>query len=489
MFISRFAAVLLLSSIVSVAAYAQQATGRLFLESSLEQTLYLGERDRVNASLSSMLDNVGYGSSVAIGVHVRNRLDASLRWLQASYPGVRYNAGSSPVIIRSQTSLRRNTLATELQWQLFTTGKLEWDLIGGVTFVRGVINDETRWARGPVFGGSLSYPIGAFAIGMTSRLNIVGPDIAVDGSDEDEDADALASVGLLFRWNVPERSPKPHLEDARLATPGGLITDEVGVFTIETNLDPADFVVSWSLGDGTVLEGASVRHAYESAATYPVHATITTRRHSINLSSGVTVSKRIIPAEVRSITLTPLSPAQGDTLTFDADVAGSNVFCDWDFGDDRSSTDCTTWHVYALPGTYRTKLTVSNASGSDSLQRTIRVREDVCRGLASLSPVYFRYRDGDLALEMREILRENFAAVSRCPDRTLVISGHAFDNERNSEALALERANSVMQYYLNLGLSSTNVRLGRAIIHQRETWDSEVWRGRRATTTLERSID
>ncbi|MGB0650874.1 MAG: hypothetical protein ACPGQT_08170 [Rhodothermales bacterium] len=83
-------------------------------------------------------------------------------------------------------------------------------------------------------------------------------------------------------------------------------------------------------------------------------------------------------------------------------------------------------------------------------------------------------------------LRENFASASRCPDRTLVISGHAFDNERNAQDLALDRARAVMQYYLNLGLAPGNVRLGRAVVHQRATWDTEVWRGRRATTQLDR---
>ncbi len=106
--------------------------------------------------------------------------------------------------------------------------------------------------------------------------------------------------------------------------------------------------------------------------------------------------------------------------------------------------------------------------------------------VTGLAPVYFPYQDPELALEMREILRENFASASRCPDRTLVISGHAFDNERNAQDLALDRARAVMQYYLNLGLASGNVRLGRAVVHQRATWDTEVWRGRRATTQLDR---
>jgi len=167
-------------------------------------------------------------------------------------------------------------------------------------------------------------------------------------------------------------------------------------------------------------------------------------------------------------------------------VTGTDIYCDWDFGDGRSSSDCESWHVFSEAGAYRVQLTVSNAAGADSLQRTVRVREDVCRGLTGLAPVYFRYQNPELALEMREVLRENFAAASRCPDRTLVISGHAFDNERDSEELALERARAVMQYYLNLGLASSNVRVGGAIVHQRNSWDNEVWRGRRATTELER---
>lgn len=482
----RLVAIAFLIVLVGSPAQAQQASSRIFLESSISQTLYMGERDRVEGSLSSVLDNMGAGPSVAIGLQLLDRLDASLRLLHASYPGVRYNGGSNPVIVRSQTSLRRTTFAPELSWQLLSTGKLEWDMMSGWTFVRGIVNDETSWAHGPVFGGSIRYPVGSFAIGISSRLNIVGPDDALDGSKEDSGSDILGSVGLSLRWSIPGRTPKPRLQGAELSTPGQLLTDEAGVFTIETNLDPSEYTVSWSFGDGTSLEGTSVRHSYSAAGSYRVLATITTHRRSINLSSGVTVSERIEPAQVSNITVSPLSPADGDTLTFVPTLAGSDVRCDWEFGDGRTSSDCEPWHVFVQPGTFRVKLTVSNATGLDSLQRTVRVREDVCRGLTGLTPVYFRYQDPELALEMREILRENFAAASRCPDRILVISGHAFDNERDSQELAMERARAVMQYYLNLGLSSSNIRVGSAIVHQRESWDSEVWRGRRATTELER---
>lgn len=208
--------------------------------------------------------------------------------------------------------------------------------------------------------------------------------------------------------------------------------------------------------------------------------------HACTFSTGVLVSERIEPARVRSMTVSRPSPAEGDTLTFVPTLSGNDVFCAWDFGDGRSSSECEPWHIFVRPGTYNVRLTVSNAAGEDSLRRTVRVREDVCRGLTALASVYFRYQSPELALEMREILRENFAAASRCPDRILVISGHAFDNERNSEELAMERASAVMQYYLNLGLASKKVRVGGAIVHQRESWDNEVWRGRRVSTELER---
>ncbi|MDA0378615.1 MAG: hypothetical protein O3C45_00845 [Bacteroidetes bacterium] len=47
-------------------------------------------------------------------------------------------------------------------------------------------------------------------------------------------------------------------------------------------------------------------------------------------------------------------------------------------------------------------------------------------------------------------------------------------------------AQTTMQYYLNLGLASTKVRLGTAVIHDARTWPDETWKGRRASTRLVR---
>jgi len=100
--------------------------------------------------------------------------------------------------------------------------------------------------------------------------------------------------------------------------------------------------------------------------------------------------------------------------------------------------------------------------------------------------VHFRRDSQELVLDMREILRDNFAVASRCPDRTLVVSGFAFDTEQQAEELALGRARAVMQYYRNLGMPTRSVQLGRAIVQSEEGWLDEPWEGRKVSSALTR---
>ena len=118
------------------------------------------------------------------------------------------------------------------------------------------------------------------------------------------------------------------------------------------------------------------------------------------------------------------------------------------------------------------------------MTRTIRIASDACAGLDQLADVHFRNSAQELVLDMREVLRDNFATAARCPERTLVVSGYAFDSEQNAQELALDRARAVMQYYLNLGMSSRSVRLGRAVVQSEDGWIAELWEGRKVSTSL-----
>ena len=57
----------------------------------------------------------------------------------------------------------------------------------------------------------------------------------------------------------------------------------------------------------------------------------------------------------------------GEAVIFDASGSRDNVgiiSCEWDFGDETTSTEITTEHTYSYPGTYTVTLTVRDAAGN-----------------------------------------------------------------------------------------------------------------------------
>jgi PKD repeat protein len=89
---------------------------------------------------------------------------------------------------------------------------------------------------------------------------------------------------------------------------------------------------------------------------------------------------------------TPFPVYVGVQTTFTASVeAGDHPFdYDWHFGDDGSSeSGSSVQHTFAQTGIYHVTLTVSNACGSEQLERTILVFEPGSAELIFL-PVVFQ---------------------------------------------------------------------------------------------------
>jgi hypothetical protein len=75
-------------------------------------------------------------------------------------------------------------------------------------------------------------------------------------------------------------------------------------------------------------------------------------------------------------------------------------------------------------------------------------------------------------------------ASSACTDRMIEVYGAAIDNERNAEELASERTASVIQYYLNLGISSSRVRSGIPKVLIESELEQLPWTSRNVTSLL-----
>ena len=74
-----------------------------------------------------------------------------------------------------------------------------------------------------------------------------------------------------------------------------------------------------------------------------------------------------------SFTVDPSEPRAGDAAHFTDTSTGEPTSWMWSFGDGSTSTAPNPRHVYASPGTYSVRLEVTNASGSDAVERPVTV--------------------------------------------------------------------------------------------------------------------
>ena len=463
----------------------RSARERFFVEGSSATVLYKGDRPwKGESGLKGLSDRMGPGMALGVGYRWSSEGDILVSWATGVFPGILTSASGLAPIDPAISTSRRSTLAIEYHHHPWRLGSLEPFVGLGLGSVRGQINGLRRQGAGPSFSMGIFRPIGPVRLGVQLRTLAVLPDRAADQATSGSGADALHAMLFSMRYALPARTHT--LSEVTLSVPGFLDTGKEDVFVVETTLDPSLYDVSWELGDGRRATGQSIRHTYRQAGIYTVVARVSGPRKRIVLQSRVNVRDRIEPPRITTISHSPYAGFPGDIIRFEADLTGTDGQCLWAFGDGSSATTCRADHVFEAPWTYRFLLSVTNAAGSDTKTRTVRIASDACAGREMLAAVHFRRNSQELVLDMREILRDNFAVASRCPDRTLVVSGFAFDTEQQAEELALGRARAVMQYYRNLGMPTRSVQLGRAIVQSEEGWLDEPWEGRKVSSALAR---
>jgi len=149
--------------------------------------------------------------------------------------------------------------------------------------------------------------------------------------------------------------------------------------------DPDGTIVGyeWNFGDGSTGTGETASHAYSSAGTYTVEFAVTDNDGLTDVATkSITVTPLISPTQspVASFTHSPLSPEEGESVSFDAsgssDPDGTIVNYIWDFGDGNTGAGKTATHSYDSEGTYTVTLTVEdNDENTADTTRTIKVTE------------------------------------------------------------------------------------------------------------------
>ena len=134
----------------------------------------------------------------------------------------------------------------------------------------------------------------------------------------------------------------------------------------------------WDFGDGTAASGETVEYAYAKPGTFNVRLTV-----KDDSGTGTSTVSDQIRVRVNAPPVAEAGPDQlvtASTIRFDAsgsfDADDEIVSYLWDFGDGNKGEGVSPEHVYARPGLYDVRLTVSDASGTirNSASDTVQVR-------------------------------------------------------------------------------------------------------------------
>lgn len=170
-------------------------------------------------------------------------------------------------------------------------------------------------------------------------------------------------------------------------------------FDASASSDPDGSIAAyaWTFGDGTTATGRTAAHTYAAAGTYAARLTVTdddgataSGSQDILVASGTTPPPGN-QTPTAAFTASPLSGAAPLPVSFDAsassDSDGSIAAYVWIFGDGGTASGRTAAHTYAVAGTYRAQLTVTDNDGATaSASRDISVTSGTTPPPANQAP-------------------------------------------------------------------------------------------------------
>jgi PKD repeat protein len=180
-----------------------------------------------------------------------------------------------------------------------------------------------------------------------------------------EVSDSTGRIGNATVWQqevVIRTPPVARIEAPTLTAPGQEVVFS-GSASSATDARIAQY--SWRFGDGTLAEGAEVRHSFERPGRYPVRLLVRddSDHPCSSASAELTVTVNAPPVAHAGPDRTA---AVGQIITFDAtasnDPDGAIAHYQWDFGDGRTAQGPRPSIAYETPGDYRVRLTVTDDS-------------------------------------------------------------------------------------------------------------------------------
>lgn len=464
---------LLLCLFADTALAQYRADGSLYLRGRVGASSYVGDRDlNPEGEFSYITENLIGFPSLGFDFGYTGRIGFFNGGIALTYMGAQYEMINTPVnevpdIDPEATSDWRHTVGLVGQIGLAPSKRINPYVQIGAGATLGNINDSYETAFSPIgglgFDLALNRRVGIF---IEARQMLAFPDDKIDlseGVDEEEhkDFDLLGFYGGGLRINF--KSAFTAVEVLATDGPAELETNESGTFTATVNEDRATKPLEyrWDFGDGTTATGLLASHSFSSPGDYQVIFTASNEGSVDRDTLSVSVVPPPVPAEIVTLSANPSPGIMGEPVNFSANIRGDQpVECEWDFGDDGTSTSCNPSHTYDATGTYTAMLNVSNEFGEDS--RTITVTVDpaipaYCMEVTELNSVYFARNSSTLTAEGREALRENLEILSDCENINVNAVGYAAPGERNPQELSEARAMAVSQHYQDNGIGASRI--------------------------------
>jgi PKD repeat protein len=128
---------------------------------------------------------------------------------------------------------------------------------------------------------------------------------------------------------------------------------------------------AWNFGDSTTSSAQNPTHSYATPGTYTVSLTVTGPGGSnTQTRAGYIVVSTASARPTANFTANKTSGAPPLAVTFTDASTGSITNYAWNFGDSTTSTARSPSHTYATAGSFTVSLTVSGASGTNTLTKT-----------------------------------------------------------------------------------------------------------------------
>lgn len=135
------------------------------------------------------------------------------------------------------------------------------------------------------------------------------------------------------------------------------------VFTNSTTISYGTMLYNWDLGDGTLLTTQNVTHTYALPGTYIVKLKVVSDKGCTD-SISYTVHVFDSPVSGFVSNIRALCFKNNRFIFFNSStMAVGTMKYNWNFGDGDSDTTRDVTHVYAAPGTYTVRLTVTSDKG------------------------------------------------------------------------------------------------------------------------------